>query len=243
MNPLLVISTSILLLVVPINSALATDYVRERRHMVELIEDDVRETSQYLGMNSLSADVMTAMLTVRRHEFVPQNQKRYAYENRPLAIGRGQTISQPYIVALMTDLLKVSKTSRVLEVGTGSAYQVAILSSLVDQVYSLEIIEPLGLAAQKRLKRLGFANVHCKIADGYYGWQEHAPYDAIIVTAAAGHVPPPLIQQLKPGGRMIIPVGSRFLTQQLLLVLKDSSGKVRIRQVLPVRFVPLTGDH
>ncbi len=221
----------------------AENYSLQRNHMVDLIATDVRETSQYIGMSVLDGDVMQAMRSVKRHEFVPDNQKRYAYENRPLAIGHGQTISQPYIVALMTDLLNVSADSRVLEVGTGSGYQAAVLSGLVDQVYSVEIIEPLGQQAKKRLDRLLFTNVHCRITDGYYGWKEHAPFDAIIVTAASSHVPPPLLEQLKPGGRMVIPVGSRFLTQQLLLVMKDNQGVVKARQVLPVRFVPLTGEH
>ncbi len=221
----------------------AEDYKHQRQHMVELIEHDVKETSVYIGMSRLDPGVMKAMGSVKRHEFVPANQKRYAYENRPLAIGYGQTISQPYIVALMTDLLDVSADSRVLEVGTGSGYQAAILAALVNNVYTIEIIEPLAQQAKKRFRRLQFSNVHSRIGDGYYGWQEYAPFDAIIVTAAAGHVPPPLLQQLKPGGRMVIPVGSRFLTQQLLLITKDQDGKVKNRQVLPVRFVPLTGEH
>ncbi len=228
---------------VKITAIAADDFNRQRQHMVDLIEDDVRATSAYIGMTRLSPDVMMAMRRVKRHEFVPESQKPYAYENRPLAIGYGQTISQPYIVALMSDLLDVSAGSRILEVGTGSGYQAAVLGALVSQVYSIEIIEELGQQAKKRLQHLGYKNVHCRIADGYYGWEEHAPFDGIIVTAASSHVPPPLLQQLKPGGRMVIPVGSRFLTQQLLLILKDAEGKVKTRQILPVRFVPFTGDH
>jgi len=183
------------------------------------------------------------MASVPRHEFVPADQLDYAYENRPLPIGHGQTISQPYIVALMTDLIETRSDYSVLEVGTGSAYQAAVLAELVDKVYSIEIIEPLGEAASKRLARLGYENVRTRIGDGYYGWPEAAPFDAIVVTAASSHVPPPLIKQLKKGGRMVIPVGSRFMTQQLLFVEKDSQGEVFTRQVMPVRFVPLTGQH
>jgi protein-L-isoaspartate(D-aspartate) O-methyltransferase len=174
---------------------------------------------------------------------VPSDQQDYAYKNRPLPIGHGQTISQPYIVALMTDLIETKPDFKVLEIGTGSAYQAAILAELVDQVYSIEVIEPLALAAKERLQRLGYDNVHTRTGDGYYGWQEEAPFDAIVVTAAASHVPPPLIKQLKPGGRMVIPVGSRFMTQQLLLIEKSTDGKISTRQVLPVIFVPLTGSH
>jgi protein-L-isoaspartate(D-aspartate) O-methyltransferase len=143
----------------------------------------------------------------------------------------------------MTDLLNVTAKSKVLEIGTGSGYQAAILSELTDKVYTMEIIRPLGKQATERLKRLGYDNVQVKIADGYYGWDEHAPFDAIVVTAAASHVPPPLIKQLKVGGRMVIPVGSRFMTQQLLLVTKEKGDKIVTRQILPVIFVPLTGKH
>ncbi len=224
--------------------AIADDaFKQQRQQMVALIEKDVRETSNYIDMTALSSDVMDAMRSVRRHEFVPERQKRYAYQNRPLAIGHGQTISQPYIVALMTELMNVSSTSRILEVGTGSGYQAAILGKLVNQVYTIEIIEPLGLRAKKTLKRLNYSNIKFQIGDGYYGWIEQAPFDAIIVTAASSHVPPPLLKQLKPGGRLIIPVGSKFLTQQLLLIVKDNGGRVKTRQILPVRFVPLTGEH
>jgi protein-L-isoaspartate(D-aspartate) O-methyltransferase len=160
-----------------------------------------------------------------------------------LPIGYGQTISQPYIVALMTDLIKPRPGDRVLELGTGSGYQAAILAELTGEVYSIEIIEELGKQARDRLSRLGYDNITLRTGDGYYGWEEHAPFDAIVVTAAAGHVPPPLVAQLKPGGRMVIPVGSRFLTQQLVLIEKQADGQLITRQVLPVKFVPLTGDH
>lgn len=218
-------------------------FEKKRQAMIREIEAGVRETSFYLGKKKLGPRVMEALARVPRHEFVPAGQRRYAYENRPLPIGHGQTISQPYIVAIMTDLLEVKPTDQVLEVGTGSGYQAAILSELAEKVYTIEIIKPLGQQAKKKLKSPEYDNVKIRIEDGYYGWQENAPYDAIIVTAASGHVPPPLIRQLKEGGRMIIPVGSRFFTQQLLLVKKDAKGKIFTRQVLPVRFVPLTGDH
>ena len=221
----------------------ADEYAAARQQLVKIIGADVRATSSYLDTDELDPRVLKAIGSVPRHEFVPENQRSNAYENRPLSIGRGQTISQPYIVAIMTDLLKVTPTSKVLELGTGSGYQAAILSELVDKVYSIEIIKFLGEQARGRLKRLSYGNVRVKIGDGYYGWEEHGPYDAIIVTAAGSHIPPPLIKQLKTGGRMIIPIGSRFMTQQLLLVNKEEDGKILTRQILPVRFVPLTGKH
>ena len=223
--------------------ASAGEFATARRAMVAAIEADVAATRYYLDKQALDARVMAAMAGVPRHEFVPLDERRHAYENRPLPIGYGQTISQPYMVAVMTDLLEPKPTDTVLEIGTGSGYQAAVLSGLVAQVYSLEIIEPLGESAAARLQRLGYRNVHVRMADGYYGWPQVAPFDAIVVTAAAGHVPPPLIKQLKPGGRMVIPVGSTFLVQQLVLVEKDAQGQITTRQILPVRFVPLTGGH
>ena len=187
--------------------------------------------------------MLRALGEVPRHEFVPSEERPYAYENRPLPIGHGQTISQPYIVAVMTDLLGPRPGDRVLEIGTGSGYQAAILARLVKQVYTIEIVPPLGETAHARLQRLGYDNVQVRLGDGYYGWEEHAPFDAIVVTAAAGHVPPPLLRRLKPGGRMVIPVGSRFQTQQLVLVEKDPGGRLVMRQLLPVRFVPFAGGH
>lgn len=221
----------------------ATDYKQLRENMIGLIKEDVRETEIYIDKSALDSSVIRAMSTVPRHEFVPVWQRINAYENRPLPIGHGQTISQPYIVALMTDLLSVKPGSKVLEVGTGSGYQAAILAELVDKVYTIEIIEKLADRAGNVLKQRGYNNVQNRTGDGYYGWQEHAPFDAIVVTAASGHIPPPLIRQLKPGGRMVIPVGSRFMVQQLVLLEKNNEGKVSTRQILPVRFVPLTGDH
>lgn len=197
----------------------------------------------YLDKEVLEPKVMSAIGRVPRHEFVPEEMVQNAYRNNPLPIGHGQTISQPYIVAIMTDLLKLEPDHKVLEIGTGSGYQAAILAELVAQVYTIEIIEPLAKESSSRLQRLGYSNISTRIGDGYYGWKEHAPFDAIIVTAAASHIPHDLIEQLKPGGRMMIPVGSRFLTQQLLLVSKEKDGKLLTRQILPVRFVPLTGEH
>ncbi len=191
----------------------------------------------------ISDAVMASMNTVKRHELVPQSERRFAYENRPLRIGYGQTISQPYIVALMTELVEPDADDVVLEVGTGSGYQASILAELVDHVYSVEIIEALATRARQDLVRLGYKNITTKLGDGYYGWEEHGPFDSIVVTAAAGHVPPPLIEQLKPGGRMVIPVGSRFMTQTLLLIEKTENGEVITRQFGAVRFVPLTGQH
>ncbi len=218
-------------------------FAEPRAAMMRLIEKDVALTREFTGAAQFDARVMQAMARVPRHEFVPGPLRNHAYENRPLPIGHGQTISQPYIVALMSDLADVDADEKVLEVGTGSGYQAAILAELVREVYSIEIIEPLAEQARERLARLGYANVTTRLGDGYYGWQEHAPFDAILVTAAANHVPPSLIAQLRAGGRLVIPVGARFLTQQLLLVEKNADGSLRTRQILPVRFVPLTGSH
>lgn len=219
------------------------DYSELRSQMIATIENDVRQTSDWLDKESLQGNVLTVMAEVPRHEFVPEQQRLQAYKNRPLPIGFGQTISQPYIVAIMTDLLDLQSGERVFELGTGSGYQAAILAGLVEQVYSMEIIPELGERAAATLNRLGYDNVETRVGDGYHGWPEQAPFDAIIVTAAGDHIPPPLVQQLKPGGRMILPVGSAFLTQQLLLVEKQADGSITTREVLPVRFVPLTGSH
>ncbi len=221
----------------------ARDYPLQRQAMIRAIEDTVTETRHYIDKQAFDDRVMAAISRVPRHEFVPLSQRQNAYKNRPLPIGYGQTISQPYIVALMTDLIETRDDFKVLEIGTGSAYQAAVLAELVAEVYSIEVIKPLGEAAAKRLKRLGYRNVTTRIGDGYHGWQEAAQFDAILVTAAASHVPPPLLKQLKPGGKLVIPVGSRFLTQQLLFVEKSEDGTLTTRQVMPVRFVPLTGQH
>lgn len=214
-----------------------------RDRMVLEIERMAAMTALETGRPGIDPLVLATMNKVERHRFVPASQQRYAYENRPLPIGHGQTISQPYIVALMTDLLDARANHRVLEVGTGSGYQAAVLAELVRRVYTIEIIEPLGREARDRLARIGYRNVDVRIGDGYYGWPEHGPFDAIVVTAAATHVPPPLVRQLKLGGKMVIPVGASFLTQYLLLVEKLPDGAVTSRQILPVRFVPLTGKR
>ncbi len=218
-------------------------FAAQRAAMVREIESNVRATSEYLGRDALDERVLEAMRRVPRHAFVPDDMRRRAYRNTPLPIGYGQTISQPYIVAIMTDLIAPRPDDRVLEVGTGSGYQAAVLAALVDTVFTIEIVEPLGERASAAFDRLAIANVRTRIGDGYYGWPGEAPFDAIVVTAAASHVPPPLVEQLRPGGRMVIPVGSQLLTQQLLLVEKDAAGAVTTRQLLPVRFVPLTGEH
>ncbi|MCP5090478.1 MAG: protein-L-isoaspartate(D-aspartate) O-methyltransferase [Gammaproteobacteria bacterium] len=218
------------------------DYTIARAAMVEEIElySQLAHDPDEVQFSKL---VMASMNTVKRHALVPVARRRHAYENRPLPIGYGQTISQPYIVALMTQLIESEADDVVLEVGTGSGYQAAVLAELVDHVYSIEIIEALATRAKKDLAVLGYTNVTTRLGDGYYGWDEHAPFDAIVVTAAASHVPPPLIEQLKPGGRMIIPVGGRFMTQTLLLLEKTEEGQVITRQYGAVRFVPLTGEH
>jgi protein-L-isoaspartate(D-aspartate) O-methyltransferase len=180
---------------------------------------------------------------VPRHHFVPPEVERHAYRNRPLPIGYGQTISQPFLVAYMSELLLAGQPAKVLEIGTGSGYQAAILGELVGQVYSIEIVEPLADRAAATLRANGYRNIQLRKGDGYYGWEEQAPFDAIMVTAAASHVPAPLIRQLKRGGRMLIPLGSGFMPQHLVLVEKDQQDRVHTRELLPVQFVPLTGGH
>jgi len=219
------------------------EYARQRMLLMEEVDALVAETRAETGTEALSPRVSEAMRRVPRHRYVPEDQVRHAYQNRPLPIGYGQTISQPYIVAIMTDLMQVQPGDRVFELGTGSGYQAAVLGELAAEVYTIEIVEPLAERAARTLKAQGYENVTVRAGDGYYGWEEHAPFDAIIVTAAASHVPPPLIQQLAPGGRMVIPLGTSFMTQHLMLVEKDEDGRVRTREVLPVMFVPLTGGH
>jgi protein-L-isoaspartate(D-aspartate) O-methyltransferase len=221
----------------------AVDFTPWRARMVEEITAEVRLTRDELGKPALDERVLQVLSAVPRHEFVPDPEQANAYDNRPLPIGEGQTISQPYIVAIMTDLLELKPDQVVFELGTGSGYQAAILAGLVRQVYTMEIIPTLGDRARQTLQRLGYRNVEVRVGDGYYGWEEHAPYDAIVVTAAADHIPPSLVRQLKPGGRMIIPVGSGFLTQQLMLITKADDGAIYTRAILPVRFVPLTGGR
>ncbi len=210
--------------------------------MLQDIRWEVEVTRRYIGKDALSPRVMQAMREVPRERFVPEEMRSLAFRNGPVPIGHGQTISQPYIVALMTDLLEPEPQDVILEVGTGSGYQAAVLSRLVERVYSLEIIEPLALEARQRLAELGYDNVEVRHADGYAGLPEHAPYDGIIVTAAAPIVPPPLIEQLKPGARLVIPVGQPGWSQTLKVLEKRQNGEIHERDVLDVAFVPLTGS-
>lgn len=213
----------------------------EMQVLLDEIRAEVSETWQYTGRAALSARVLDAFAEVPRHAFLPDALRAAAYINRPLPIGQGQTISQPYIVALMTDLLDPEPDDIVLEIGTGSGYQAAVLAKLVKQIYSLEIVATLAEEASERLRNLGYGNVEVRQGDGHAGWPEHAPFDAIIVTAAAPEIPPALIEQLKPGGRLLIPVGNRYSGQDLLLIEKDQHGRMSRKSVLPVIFVPLTG--
>lgn len=223
--------------------AAADRFAEPRQKMIAEIRSMVADTHRATAIAELDPTVMSALGTVPRHEFVPEKLHAVAYANRPLPVGHGQTISQPYIVALMTDLLEVDRNAVVLEIGSGSAYQAAVLGYLVRQVYTMEIIEPLAIEATERLARLGYDNVEVSFADGYYGWPEKGPFDAVMVTAAVNHIPPSLVEQLRPGGRLVVPVGERFTVQHLLLVHKLDEERVQIRQILPVRFVPLTGGH
>ncbi len=227
-------------------SALATpgltaeDFKTKRDAMVERIRHLAQSMADETGRTSIGGSVLAAMSEVPRHEFVPEGQQSHAYKNRPLPIGFRQTISQPLVVALMTDLLELEPGDKVLEIGTGSGYQAAVLAKLVRQVYSIEIVKELGERAAATLSRLGYSNVTTKVGDGYNGWAEFAPFDAIIVTAAAGHVPPALVEQLTPGGRMVIPVGD--VVQDLLVITKAQDGSTLTETNVPVRFVPLTRD-
>ncbi len=211
--------------------------------MVRKIDHDCRTTSSYTGISAFAPEVMQAMAEVPREAFVPDELKPWAYENRPLPIGNGQTISQPYIVALMTDLLRPTRNDVMLEVGAGSGYQAAVLGRLVKKLYTLEIVPTLAKNAASLLEKLGYTNVEVSQGDATKGWPEHAPYDGIIVTAAAEQIPPALIEQLKPDGRLVIPVGAPHRPQELLLVQKDAQGHLRRKNILPVAFVPFTSDE
>ncbi len=217
--------------------------MKETERMLRDIEAEVAFTRRMIRRDALDERVMAAMRAVPRHEFVTPGMRHYAYDNGPLPIGHNQTISQPYIVALMTDLAALSANARVLEVGTGSGYQAAILAELAAQVYSVEIIPELASAADERLRYLGYTNVQTRVGDGYDGWPEEAPFDAVIVTAAASHIPPALVEQLKCGGRLVIPVGPPYGHQELIVVEKDTDGAISQWSALPVAFVPLTGGH
>jgi protein-L-isoaspartate(D-aspartate) O-methyltransferase len=217
--------------ILSLGTALAQlDYTALRKHMVE-------EQIEKRGI--IDQSTLQAMLDVPRHRFVPDDLKPYAYQDAPLPIGNGQTISQPYIVAFMTEVLKLKKTDRVLEIGTGSGYQAAVLAKIVDSVYTIEIVEDLALEAQKRLKELNYDNITVRAGDGYHGWPEKAPFDAVMVTAGAEDIPEALIDQLKQGGRLIIPVGPHNGVRQLVLVVKKKN-KVIKRNLMAVRFVPFT---
>lgn len=216
---------------------------KKQQQMIDDIESEVTLTRHMTGRDNLAPRVMAAMGEVPRDAFVPSSLKHAAFSNGPLPIGHGQTISQPYIVALMTDMLQLQPEDRVLEIGTGSGYQTAILSQLARQVYSVEVVPELSKNAQDIFQQLGYENIHIRIGNGYEGWAEHAPYDGIIVTAAASHVPPALIEQLKPGGRLVIPVGEPYSYQELILVEKDQQGDVHTQDILGVAFVPLVDSN
>lgn len=215
-------------------------YQKAREQLVREIENEVRATAPDTGRSTLSPCVRRAIASVARERFVPGYLAAAAYENRPLPIGEGQTISQPFIVALMTELLQPKPEHVVLEVGTGSGYQAAVLAECVAKVYSIEIVAPLAQRARTALDAAGYRNVETRIGDGYRGWPEAAPFDGIVVTAAPDHVPPRLVEQLKPGGRLVIPVGPREATQELLIVEAAGDGRAVTRRTIAVRFVPLT---
>lgn len=220
-----------------------THFTSLRQVMAREISKHVSAVGHQLGKQSLDARVMTAMGRIPREAFVPPELRAYAYVDSPIPIGFDKTVSQPFMIALMADLLELGEGDTVLEVGTGLGYQAAILAELAREVYTVEIIDDLSAAAARRLADLGYANVRMRVADGYYGWPEHAPFDRILVTAAPDLVPPPLIEQLRPGGRMVIPAGISD-AQQLMLVVKDEAGRTEIREILPVRFAALEpGDR
>jgi len=209
--------------------------LREQQDYVQRREEMVKSQIEKRGVEDPAT--LAALRKTPRHLFVPANSINNAYDDRPLPIGYGQTISQPYIVAFMTEIIKPQSNHRILEIGTGSGYQAAVLAEIVKEVYTIELVDSLGSQALNRLTKLNYKNVTVKTGDGYHGWKDKSPFDAIVVTAAAEHIPPPLIEQLKEGGRMIIPVGSPFMVQQLMLVEKKN-GKARTTSLMPVRFVP-----
>ncbi len=215
------------------------DFNDVRDRLITEIEDEMRDLGDVCGRTVLDASVMAAITNVPRHQFVPHELKESAYANRPLPIGYGQTISQPFVVAIMTNMLSLNMNSHVLEIGTGCGYQTAILAALADEVFSVEVVPELADAASVRLKRCGYFDVHIRIADGWGGWPEYAPYEAILVTAAAPMIPSTLVDQLSPGGRMVIPIGKQESTQHLTLIEKNLSGKTTESECLPVSFVPL----
>ncbi|MDD5320955.1 MAG: protein-L-isoaspartate(D-aspartate) O-methyltransferase [Methylococcales bacterium] len=211
------------------------------QRMLNDIEMEVELTHNFIGKDSLDKRVMAAIKQVPRHQFIPEELHYCAYNNGPVPIGSGQTISQPYIVAMMSDLLNTKPTDIILEIGTGSGYQAAILAELVKQVYSIEIIEGLADKAHSRLNKLGYNNVELRTGDGYFGWPEHAPFDGIIVTAAAPYIPRPLLDQLRVNARLVIPVGFPYSYQELIVAEKMANGEIETQMILGVSFVPLTG--
>jgi len=221
-------------------AGLNLDYDSQMEHLLEQVRQDFAETAGYSGIMSPHERVMQAMSRVPRHAYVPQRSQSRAYFNRPMSIGHGQTISQPFIVALMTHALAPQASHCILEIGTGSGYQAAVLAELVHCVYTIEIIPDLADSASKRLAENGYDNIQVRTGDGWHGWPEHAPFDGIIVTAATNEIPPALITQLKPGGRLVLPVGKPNQGQMLKVVSKTSSGQVTEQDLLPVIFVPFT---
>jgi protein-L-isoaspartate(D-aspartate) O-methyltransferase len=227
----------------PMDASAAEDFDAQRARLVDEVVAYMRATRDETGRAQLSQCVERAMRAVPRHRFVPPDLARSAYHDNPLPIGHGQTISQPFIVALMTELADVERDSRVLEVGTGSGYQAAVLAQCAARVYSIEIVQPLGEQARTVLADLGYGNVEVRIGDGYKGWPEAAPFDAIVVTAAPDHVPQPLVDQLAPNGRMVIPVGTRYGAQDLVVITKGLDGRTVTRRTIAVRFVPLVRER
>ncbi len=240
---LLLCALSLSLLVVPVYSQEKPAFDAARARMVEVIRMEALVSGEITGVREIDARVLAAMDKVPRHEFVPPELAPYAYEDVPLPIDFEQNLTQPFIVALMTHLLKVEPGDTVFETGTDSGYQAALLAELGAEVYSVEVIEPLAVTAAERLKRLGYRRVAVKADDGYFGWAEHGPYDAILVKEALDHLPPPLVAQLKPGGRMVIPIGPSAGAQDLTLIEKDAQGNLHRTRHLPVRFSPLQGGQ
>jgi protein-L-isoaspartate(D-aspartate) O-methyltransferase len=224
------------------HEAVPAERENERRGMVAAVVEMMRFTASATGRERLGKRVLAALGKVPRHLFVPANDAGNAYLNTALPIGRGQTISQPYIVALMTELAELGPEDTVLEIGTGCGYQAAMLAELAGRVYSVECLEELAQAARERLERLGYRNVEIRSGDGWAGWPEHAPYRAILVTAAAREVPPPLLEQLAPGGHLVLPLGRPWQPQSLVVIEQDADGATREREVLPVAFVPLVHE-
>lgn len=216
-------------------------YDIQRKDMIRIIEAEVKATRSYTGVSTLDDCVLDALREVPRHEFVPPEMEAYAYDDTPVSIGNGQTISQPYMVAIMTQLLSPEEDHVILDIGTGSGYQAAILSRIVKMVYGVEIIEDLAIQARKRFEKLGYKNIEVMVGDGNYGWPENGPYDGIVVAATSPIIPPDLVEQLTPGGIMLIPIGSIYDAQDLVLVKKHVDGEIETRDILSVAFVPLVG--